>query len=504
MTESVITFHKDYSDTIEYVEMVRDCIEGEPAIKRKGSVYLKHPNHFDKTSTEQDKRYQLYIDGAEFDGNCQTTEQDMLGLMTGGEANIDLPEKISYLEQNADGDGMPLMGVVEMCYKNSLEVKFHVLLAEYSGLADVDIDQVTMADVKRLKPRASIREYNRESLVDWAFQRIDGKMQISMLLLRECGTRYKPGSLVKEDFTSYLMLALDENGDYFQRRYNHENSTFTPGNDHYPSVGGKNLKWIPAEIIADEETPAGRGVPRGLGLLYKICAKDLYSYRVSADYKEALRLMQPTVFGSGWKEGDDELFEKLNGRKYVAFGAGVYNAMPDGVENEVISLATKDEAFLSYFEQNTKKSRALGATTGDDDKPQQTATEAGINNRKSMAAMSMIVRNTEAGIRRIVSYCAMYEGLWDQDAVEENLDQIVISLPMEFAKQSMTEQEVSAVVNVRNSGLSSKAESMRKLEAGGFYVEDIETILDEIDNEAPPPIKLPALGQRPPIAVEDE
>ena len=98
----------------------------------------------------------------------------------------------------------------------------------------------------------------------------------------------------------------------------------------------------------------------------------------------------------------------------------------------------------------------------------------------------------------------MYDGLWDQDAVEENLDQIVISLPMEFAKQSMTEQEVSAVVNVRNSGLSSKAESMRKLEAGGFYVEDIETILDEIDNEAPPPMALPAFGQQLPIAAEDE
>jgi hypothetical protein len=494
MTE--ITYHKDYSDTVDTVQLVRDCIEGEPTIKRKTTTYLKHPNPFDQKSTEQKARYEKYIDGAEFDGIPAMTEKSMLGLMTGGEANIELPEKITYLQQNADGDGMPLMGLAETIYKNLLEVKFHLLVAEFQGLADLEIDKLSIADLKTINPRASIKQYTRESLVDWQFSRLNSVMQLSMVLLLEQGSIRSPGELIKSDYTSYLMLALDENGDYFQRRFVKDaDGNFEKQNDHYPVVGGTNLKWLPVEIVADEEMPSNFGVPKGMGFLYPICSKALSAYRISADYKETLATMQPTLFGSGWKDGDAELFERLNGRKFIAFGANVSNSLPDGVTVDVVSLAGKDEAFTTYLENNRSQSRTLGGKIDNENSGIETATKSGIDNRNDMAAMLMIVKNTEAALKRVMSYCAMYEGLWGQDDVETNLDQIILDLPVEFAKSIMSAEEVNSTISAHASNLISRDEAIRKLVAGGFTISDSETIMDELDNQSIDPAALPIGNQ---------
>src|SRR5690606_14268000 len=120
----------EYNLTYPDVRLVRDCIEGEPAIKREGTLYLKHPNSIDQTSPGQLSRYKAYIDGAEFDEIPGTTLSSMLGQMSEGNIELELPDRLAQLENDIDGDGMPLSGAVEILYSNLLQVKFHILLAE--------------------------------------------------------------------------------------------------------------------------------------------------------------------------------------------------------------------------------------------------------------------------------------------------------------------------------------------------------------------------------------
>lgn len=480
-----ITENKDYSLMAPNLKAVRDCIEGEPAIKRAQTVYLKHPNMIDQTSPQQIARYSAYLDGAEFDEYPATTLASMLGQMSEGEIECEVPDKLEQLKQDIDGDGMPLSGAVEIIYSNVLQVKFHILLAEYKGLANVDAESVTLADVKEQNPRAVVKMYNRESLIDWEFRRIGGRTQLSLMVLVEESVE-RTEIFNRKEIKTFLVCALDSDGYYFQQKYVKNTDTFAEDGQpiYITDSTGARLKWIPVEIVIDEEWPAG-SLPRRPGFLYPTCQMALYRYRMSADYKEALRFYQPTLCSTGWPDDGAEIFERLNGRKWMAFGIGVDNRLPDGVVPTMLGSAGEMEPYENYFESNDKRSRAVGAIIND---PAQgadvTATKSVIDNKNSTAVMSMIVKNTEAALKRVILYCGMFEGLWSQDQIEANLDKIKLNLPKEFIAVTMTEQEVNAVISAYSARLISKEEAVRKFVAGGFTIGTAEEIIAELERDA--------------------
>lgn len=492
MTAIEFSNHADYDLMQPTVKLVRDCVEGEPRVKYERFKYLKHPNMLDTTSLAERRRYEAYIQGAEFDGFPGETEGAMLGKMTEGEMVFDLPDRIDYLIDNADGDGLSLAGLTEILYKNLLEVKYHVLLAEYSSLASLEIEQVSIADLQELKPRASIKSYNRESLVNWAFRRINGVMQLSLMVLLEESTDTDPNNMVATTKKSKLVLALDADGNYFQQKYSQtDNGGMTQdGEPYYPKVNKLPLKWIPAQIVIDEKTPAGK-LPRGLGYLYPICSASLARYGVSADYKEALHFFGPTLFTAGWKEGDFDQFKLMNGgREYMAFGIGVSNNLPESVTAEIVSSGVQLEPFERYFEINERKQRALGAKINDGTvSPEKTATEASIDNSNNTAVFQKIVNNVESALIQIISYCAMYEGLCSPEDVEKYQENIVVALPREFGAAKLSAEEQTSIRDNVAAGLISKDEAIRQLVAGGRSLVDAETLLKEIEQQGPLPVE---------------
>lgn len=481
----IITEHPDYARMKPNLKAVRDCIEGEPAIKRERTLYLKHPNMIDQTSPQQVARYDAFLDGAEFDEYPATTLASMLGQMTDGEIEQDLPERLQYLVNDIDGDGMPLSGAVENIYSNALQVKFHILLAEYKGLANVDAQAVTLADVKEQNPRAVIKMYNRESLIDWEFKRINGRMQLSLMVLVEQSVE-RTALFARREVKTYLVLALDDNGEYYQQKYVRNVDSFNADGEpiYVTDQSGVRLKWLPVEIVVDEEWPAG-SLPRRPGYLYPTCMMALYRYRMSADYKEALRFYQPTLCSTGWPDDGAEIFERLNGRPYMAFGIGVDNRLPDGVVPTMLGAAGEMQPYENYFDANDKRSRAVGAIIND---PAQgadvTATKSVIDNKNSTAVMSMIVKNTEAALKRVILYCGMFEGLWSQDGIEENIDQIMLKLPREFVAVTMGSEEIRSIRETYQDRAISMDEYQRKLVAGGFTIGNIAQIRAELESDA--------------------
>lgn len=482
--------HLQYESTIDACKLVRDAIEGETKIKSERTLYLKHPNMLDDSSPNEQRRYEAYLHNAEYDGYPANTEGSMIGKMTEGQTVYDLPEQISYLENNADGDGMSLDGIVEILYKNILEVKFHVLVAEYSSFASIDTASISLADKKRMNPRASIKSYSRESLTDWDFTRINGVMQLSLLVLSEESTERNPETLVVTTIKSKLILALDENGDYYQQKIilSSDGRVISGDDDRdYPQVDKKNLKWIPAQVIVDEKTQPGI-VPAGMGFLYPICAASIARYGVNADYKEALHFFGPTLFNSGWKDGDYEMFKTINGREYIAFGIGVANNLPEGVKAEIIGSGIQLEPFEKYFEINERGQRIRGASVDDGSATKEkTATQSAIENSQRTAIYQRIVNNVESGLRQIISYCAMYEGLWSQDAIEENLDKIIVTLPRDFSRSELSPEAQGAIRENYMAGLISRDEAVKLLVQGGATVSSAEDIINEVDSQGPLP-----------------
>lgn len=486
-----VTTHPDYELMRLEMKKVRDCIEGEHRIKREGYEYLPHPSQVDKVSDFQVARYREYLAGAEFDPFPDSTRRALIGKMRIHDASIELPESVAYLEQDADGDGLSLRAAIEYALNNVLSMKFQALVIDYAGLGDIDLTSVSIADAQQANLRANIKQYARENVVNWHFDRVNGVMQLSWIMLLERGTQFNDESYTHDEIESYLILALDDNGEYYQQKVVFGSNTGKmEGERNYVTLNGQPLTWLPVVFIADEELPPN-SIPNRLGFLHPICDLTLQKYRVSAVYKEVQRNIAPTIFTAGWKEGDIELFQRANGgRAYVATGAGMVNNMPDGVSVDVKSASMEMADFHWYLQEVDKRILSIGGAS----KREQvmTATEAEIYAGEQNAMLTSIADNAEDGFKRAIAYCMMFEGAVQPDDVEAILDEITVQLPRDFATPKLSVEEVGKLFEAYQLGLRTQEQIIKALAQGGWDYQDAELTIAEL--EVSSPAMLPSMG----------
>ena len=478
-TANSTTTHPDYATIQPALKSVRDCVLGGFFVKLEGYKYLPHPSQIDKTSAEAVQRYTEYKAGAEFDEITQQTLKSFLGRMKLTDAEFDFPDRLSYLIQNADGDGVSLAGLIEQTASNVMQVGWHLLVAEYMN-APLPGEEMSQAQAASRGIRAAIKTYNRESVLDWDFRRIGGVMQLSYLKMMEKRTELNQVTGGRDDKTEYLVMALDEDGNYYWQKFDDELVTQRDAERRYVTVGGTALKWLPVEIVADIEQPAG-SLPKALGLLSPIATACLERYRVSADYKETIKNICPTSYTTGWTDQGWGQFQLMNGnREYIAFGARAMNNLPLGVEMGTLNPSISLEGFERYFEANKAKIIGLGGVwPSGEGSATKTATQSENESSEVTSRLVTLADNLEACFRRVVSYCGMFEGLWAQDAIEQQLEQVVIDLPTEFARAKLTPQEQKEIRDNYTAALYSRTEAVRLLVRGGVTVSDVETILAE-------------------------
>lgn len=482
MTLMTVT-HPLYDAMLPELEKVRACVMGSFAVKAGRYTYLPHPSQIDQTSPEQIIRYNEYLAGAEFDGSPDDLRRSLLGKMRISSVTAELPERLSYLLNNTDGDGLNLGASIEYAGNNVLQMKWHLLVVDFAG-APAAGQTISRAEAAALGARANIKQYTRENVVNWSFARVNGVMQLRWVKLLEMQDDFNPVTGQRQDVERYLTLGLDESGNYYQQISVKKSGAEEAREEPVPvTVGGAPLKWLPVVIVADEELPNNE-FPLQLGYLNKSCDAALHAYRVSAVYKESQRNLSPTTYSSGWKAGDADLFKEINnGRTYMATGAGAVNNLPEGVTVDIQSVSASMEDFHWYFERQEKSVAEMSGRG--ESASAMTATEAQIIAADQNALLETIAENLEQGFKRAISYCAMFEGLWSPADVENRLDDIELSLPRDFASPKLTPQERQQVVNEYAAGLISQDEALRQLYAGGATVADIEQIKMELEEQPP-------------------
>lgn len=475
--------HPEYQLTIDAVTSVRDAVAGALFVKAKETDYLPNPSEIDTTSPDAKARYARYLQGAEWDGYPEQTLRSMLGKLKIDKATIKLPDSVSYLLQDTDGDGMSLTSMMQQSASEVLQVKRELLVADYQGLTDVAIDELSLADMAQINARAVIKAYTRENVVYWHYSRINGKLQLSYLLLREIGSVFDQSSLLDKEVTSYLCLALDEEGNYYQLKYaQQKDGSLTEGERNYVSINGEPLKWLPVQIVTDEQGVTGR-MPKELGFLGPICDLTYARYQMSAEYKEAMRSMPPTRDITGMTPAAFDQFNQMNGRNYYATGANAVNFMPDGAQTSLNSASMEVEFYERYFSDNEAKIRSLGGVIISDSQADKTATEVATNAAEQNARLTSVADGIEQAYKRIISYCMMFEGAAGQDSIESELDQITISINRDFASAKMTTEEVRAVQDLVLNGLITREMAVGKLIAGGWIEGDAEQILADLEQQ---------------------
>lgn len=477
--------HSDYANTLAQVTETRDAVMGEWRIKSKKYEYLKHPSQVDQTSPEQQARYDCYIHGAEFPGDTELTLNSMVGKMRLGNAVIKVPDPVAYLLEDSDGDGLPMTGAIEYVARDIPQAKFSIAVADYKGLTEVPQGAVSIADVEAANPRAVIKHYARESMANWAFGTRNGINQLIYAEFEEKGTKIDIETGKHEEVVPSLILALDEEGNYYQQKKtdNPDSGEATVGDPSYVSVNGQPLKFIPIAFIADSAMPTG-SIPQEFGYLSPIAKLCIKRYQVSADYKETMEANKPTKTTSGWTDGDMDIFKEVNGgRDYIAVGGYAVNNLPRDVKMDISSPNADLGYFEKYFETAEKRTEKLGGVSVSDTR--MTATEADIVAADQNSRLESIASNIEAGFERLISYCMMFEGKTDQDKVMDYGDTIKVTLPRDFAKPKLSVEEVKVMIELVDKGYWSKDTLMNRLKEGGWTEKDVDTLLKEIEGQEP-------------------
>lgn len=475
----VKTENEVYQKVKTAMKLTRDAVDGVSVIKSDENkyIYLPHPNPHEKNTPEGREQYKRYLCKAEYDNVPQFTLNALVGSMFRKEAEIELPSNLQYIEDDSDGDGTTLKEALQITAAELLMMHYYGLLAEYSDLAGIDPAELTVADAQAIGANAYVKHYPRESIINWGWRNSGGKKKLSFVVLKEAEFLRKDGSYNQIKVSSYLVLALDENGEYFQEKYIEKDDEYGEWSEPlYPLANGRRLDYIPFELVSATKEQAGT-VSCRLGHAHPIAEKAIARYQVSADMKESMWYSSaPITTSSGWTEQALAMYKEATGRDHIGAGPGMHIPLPEGGQLDIKSWSLRDSAFLAYMENNAAEIRAAGGvfdtTEGAE---QETATAAAIKAAEKSGILSSIASNIEESWVKLLNYCQEFNGSTDGD--------IEIKLSREFSSAMIDPQMIAALINAWNNQLMTTADVQKELRKGGLSIESIESVMGLNQND---------------------
>lgn len=468
--------HPSYNQTIDAVLAARDAVEGTPAIKNgpRASVYL--PNPWADCNDSSDDKYPSYKSRAEYDNFPARTESGYLGALNSTPANFeDIPADVQYLINDSDGDGLSLQESIEITQSNILEVKFHGLLADFNGVTDIDDKVLTKAQAIQAGIKANIKQYPRESITDWSFANINGKNQLSYVKLSECVSQINTETFAREEVINQLVLALDEEGFYFQQQILKNSKGDDVFEERiYPENNGGRMDFIPFEFCVDQKKES-KTIPKALGILYPVCLKAISRYQVSADLKLALfNTASPTMWSSGWTQSNYESYKDMTGNDKVKVGSNAHLPLPEGASAGYLQWDADSNALFEYMVRNEKEAKALGARFNTEDPKDEAVGVAKIRTEEELSSLVNIQSSIEESYKRVIEWCYLFM------SNNQEMPDFSITLNKEFNKVKLTPQERKSILDDFMGGLIDREEAYKQLKNGGILEEEVDVLLNRV------------------------
>ena len=473
------TLHDNYTLSINAVKLVRDALEGEVVIKSplNRTVYLPNTISDSIGEKERDFIYNLYATRAEYDNIPANTLESLIGAIA---RQPNTYEGISdQMVNDIDGDGLSLDELIKVTCSELLTVRYCGFLAEHTDLASLGFDnnKVTRETAKRLNLRESVKQYTRESIINWDFKRINGVLQLAYVVLKEQERVSLPNSLDTDLVDSYLLLALDENGDYYQQRYTENTVAGVEGSwseQVYPTTTTGRFKFIPFEFCILGDYSKGI-IPKDCGYIYRIATKSIYRYQISADLKQVLWYNgAPITYSTGWDSSSFEQYKEMTGKDHIDTSPASHVPLPEGSTMGQLDWKAETSAYFVYMDKNAKEIEALGGVFDTEmNSGEETATGRAIDAAERMGVLSNLIMNVEKSLERAISYASMFKG---QEVVPN------IQINREFTAIKITAQERAAILNEWQTGLISDQEALRQLQRGGVLVATVEDLTNEMQN----------------------
>lgn len=248
------TYHIEYKQHIYNWSLVRDCVAGESAVKRKNTLYLPMPSGMvNATSADSyignstnynlkrenydielynpnkhnNPAYQAYLHRAHLPGMTDHTLRGLLGIAMRKHPSVSLPSDLQYLYKDATVGHMTLLELF-------VESVSEILQTGRSGLGlDVDSDG-----------KIKFVLYKAEDIINWDYDK-----KLNRVLLKE---EKLEDWLSDEYYEEYKILEVDPmTGFYTVTEYDEEDvsSSEDDVDMKVPLVMGRPLSELPFKII---------------------------------------------------------------------------------------------------------------------------------------------------------------------------------------------------------------------------------------------------------------
>jgi hypothetical protein len=195
---------------------------------------------------------------------------------------------------------------------------------------------------------------------------------------------------------------------------------------------------------------------------------------------ETLNAGKPTLNYYGVDTNAWETFQTVNQRSYVATGLAV-NLWSKEVTAEYVSAQNDITGYTETMRANDDEMRSLGASFPTDSTVDKTATEVETDSAEQAARLTVAAQCVEDAWRFMLLCCGMFEGLWSQENIESNLDQVLLTMNKEFSKREMSPQKAQQILAAVAQGVIPRDQGLKIFVQGGWTEDDYETLIAEMD-----------------------
>jgi len=300
--------HPEYIQYVGLWEKVRDCVDGEYAVKAKGEAYLPRPAG--KIGTKYDKAYARYLARARFSNFTGRTAEGLHGgvFSRTSEQSEGISESFAELLRNVDNAGTSIGKFARELSWDTLLTGWGGILVDYSRLPE----GVDMATANRMGLTAYLKWYKAENVANWRYDTVDERRMLSLVVLRETF-----GDTAEDEFaptvkTRYRVLRLAD-GVYTQQEYTptknrHGKEELMPGPLMTPRMGGEPFSFIPFFPCPAPEPEKS--------MLLDLAHENIGHYQKSADLENALHISaSPTGYVSVETSSDIPMEDDDNGKR---------------------------------------------------------------------------------------------------------------------------------------------------------------------------------------------
>jgi hypothetical protein len=420
----------------------------------------------DKNDKERTERYKANAILLNFTAR---TKEGFSGRIFDKDPQYKIPLKLQYLLDDATPEGFKLKDFAQNCLDEVLELGRVGVLVDYPSREE----RTTIKDVQMNNIHARFSKYDAASIINWAQERINGRLVLSLVTLKECN------SVLNDDLSwseqkQYRVLRLI-NGTYVQQVFDDEEKLIS---EHIPLKGdGSTWTEIPFVFMGAKNNDANVDKPP----MYDLAVLNIGHYKNSANLEETGHIIGQPMLVVCSDMSQEQFTQALGGKDLIVGsrrglflgvnGSATYTQLADSQFNNILMVGKEDQA--------AKVGAQLIMTKAGN----ETAEAARMREGAETSVLQKMAKNVGFGTERLIYYASIFENV----QVAEDGSDIEYYLNQEFFKYIADPVAVTAAIQLFDRGIVSSKDLFDMAKKAGIVDEEktIEETQSEINNESP-------------------